>query len=579
MWFHIRSRDMCSFRATMRTRICVCIIKWYSYVLHNKYSNMYSTYTIKWCHTIQNIDTSIYHLSANLDPSIYSTNDTNDDHCRRSIDCDTLYRNLLRMARVLCSVDDHWCEQLLVADDQWRRENNAIYDHCRSTFTRSTKWTLVRQIASVWIGLSWQLTFHFSQRMANVSFISNGRSSTRSRRRLLSRYVCTHTLIIYFVKVTYSTKVNGVVKTNLMNIVDVSMRYLRQTMRRVASSLPAITTSAFIMRTFTYTLDNTHRLVSISVWIVAHISVMSMTFLTEQIIVLQNNAFTCRMVRRSFRSTSRWSNTYKWYRLYSHHIDGITRRSLSTVWRCWNATRYNCENIMHEYIDWMQSTTTDHYATLSTLSVGMCNWSDNVLFFSDSDSECIGDDDDDLMPVHLRNKQFRETWDCLSLNATLRLLDRTHPRAVFDGHTHFGCRTWWREPYAFWEYTVSSFSWRNIDQPTFLLMSASINDLAVSKCRLPSERMIIRIYTISSIMLIVVCLLMMCVRTSRGAMMMRRWRQRYYYIRWVEHDVCLCQYSLINCNVIINTYMLCTYFKWLKQQTTIKTNRHFGRRY
>jgi hypothetical protein len=145
--------------------------------------------------------------------------------------------------------------------------------------------------------------------------------------------------------------------------------------------------------------------------------------------------------------------------------------------------------------------------------------------FSKSDTQCIDDGDDDRAPAPVRTEKFREKWDCVSRESTDRLLS-IQPRAVFGGHTHYGCRKWWpTKPYPFWEYTVSSFSWRNINQPTFMLLTASSDELAVAKCHLPKETTVIAIYTISAVILAAVCLLFAC---SSSKLMIQRCYRRYH---------------------------------------------------
>ena len=51
-------------------------------------------------------------------------------------------------------------------------------------------------------------------------------------------------------------------------------------------------------------------------------------------------------------------------------------------------------------------------------------------------------DEEDAAPESLKSQEFRENWECLSAESTEKLLSAINPRAVFDGHTHFGCKTW-----------------------------------------------------------------------------------------------------------------------------------------
>jgi len=133
--------------------------------------------------------------------------------------------------------------------------------------------------------------------------------------------------------------------------------------------------------------------------------------------------------------------------------------------------------------------------------------------FRENDAAC---DEIDQAPDRLKNTQFRPSWDCLSNESTTFLLDALHPRAVFSGHTHFGCKTWWPSPYSFWEYTVSSFSWRNIPTPTVLLLTVSPVSLAVEKCFLPDENTVIFIY-VGVFSLLLILLMFSCL-----------WRRRFY---------------------------------------------------
>ena len=53
-----------------------------------------------------------------------------------------------------------------------------------------------------------------------------------------------------------------------------------------------------------------------------------------------------------------------------------------------------------------------------------------------SDAACTGEDA--AHPAD-RDAPFRPKFDCLSREATDRLLDALNPRAVLSGHTHHGC--------------------------------------------------------------------------------------------------------------------------------------------
>lgn len=111
--------------------------------------------------------------------------------------------------------------------------------------------------------------------------------------------------------------------------------------------------------------------------------------------------------------------------------------------------------------------------------------------YRDSDKTC---DEPDEAPEDLKRMKFRERWDCLSQEATEMIFDQLDPRAVFTGHTHHGCHVVHGASKDIHEYTVSSFSWRNKNNPAFLLGTLSPNNYAVSKCLMPRESTIITLY-------------------------------------------------------------------------------------
>jgi hypothetical protein len=106
----------------------------------------------------------------------------------------------------------------------------------------------------------------------------------------------------------------------------------------------------------------------------------------------------------------------------------------------------------------------------------------------------------DLAPPSLRSEKFREKWECISNESTQFLVNSLHPRVVFGGHSHFTCSKFWEAPYNFWEYTISSFSWRNNRWPSFLLLKVSPNELKVQKCMIPHEHTVIWIYGLATLL-------------------------------------------------------------------------------
>ncbi|XP_031618704.1 metallophosphoesterase 1 homolog [Contarinia nasturtii] len=97
---------------------------------------------------------------------------------------------------------------------------------------------------------------------------------------------------------------------------------------------------------------------------------------------------------------------------------------------------------------------------------------------------------------------YRESWEVLSKEAT-KFLEILNPAVAFSGHTHNFCRSlniWGVE-----EFTIASFSWRNKNNPSFLLAEFFKSDYAVSKCDMPREDTVVCIYiTTGSIVLLTI---------------------------------------------------------------------------
>ncbi|KAK5965528.1 Cell division control protein/dna repair exonuclease [Trichostrongylus colubriformis] len=120
-----------------------------------------------------------------------------------------------------------------------------------------------------------------------------------------------------------------------------------------------------------------------------------------------------------------------------------------------------------------------------------------------NDSDCLRDEDFDEDDPN-RNDPYRPLWEALSEESTDLLLRKLEPRAVFNGHSHRGCKKRWSQPLGgFWEYTVNSFSWRNGNRPTFLMATISKDDVLVGTCHLPNESTVINIYCIAAVITII----------------------------------------------------------------------------
>uniref|UniRef100_G3PWE4 Metallophosphoesterase 1 n=1 Tax=Gasterosteus aculeatus aculeatus TaxID=481459 RepID=G3PWE4_GASAC len=109
--------------------------------------------------------------------------------------------------------------------------------------------------------------------------------------------------------------------------------------------------------------------------------------------------------------------------------------------------------------------------------------------FRVSDASCTGLD---AAPPEERHLLFREKYDVLSKEASQRLLQWFKPRLILSGHTHSGCEVLHDNKYP--EISVPSFSWRNRNNPSFILASVSPGGFALSKCFLPEESTVIGVY-------------------------------------------------------------------------------------
>uniref|UniRef100_A0A3Q0SXL3 Metallophosphoesterase 1 n=1 Tax=Amphilophus citrinellus TaxID=61819 RepID=A0A3Q0SXL3_AMPCI len=106
-----------------------------------------------------------------------------------------------------------------------------------------------------------------------------------------------------------------------------------------------------------------------------------------------------------------------------------------------------------------------------------------------SDAGCTGQD---AAPPEERHLLFREKYDVLSKEASQRLLQWFKPRLILSGHTHSGCEVLHDNKYP--EISVPSFSWRNRNNPSFILATVSPGSYTLSKCFLPEESTVISVY-------------------------------------------------------------------------------------
>ncbi|XP_005356275.1 metallophosphoesterase 1 isoform X2 [Microtus ochrogaster] len=106
-----------------------------------------------------------------------------------------------------------------------------------------------------------------------------------------------------------------------------------------------------------------------------------------------------------------------------------------------------------------------------------------------SDANCSGED---AAPPEERNVPFKEKYDVLSQEASQKLLWWLQPRLVLSGHTHSACEV--LHPGGVLEVSVPSFSWRNRNNPSFIMGSLTSRDYALSKCYLPFEDRVLTTY-------------------------------------------------------------------------------------
>lgn len=122
--------------------------------------------------------------------------------------------------------------------------------------------------------------------------------------------------------------------------------------------------------------------------------------------------------------------------------------------------------------------------------------------FRKDESDCVRDDDFDWTAAK-REVAYKDRWDALSEKASRSLLQKLEPRAVFNGHAHRGCKKRWTRPVELWEYTVNSFSWRNGDRPTFLMVTVTEKEVMVSTCHLPHESTTVTLYVVSGAVILI----------------------------------------------------------------------------
>lgn len=104
----------------------------------------------------------------------------------------------------------------------------------------------------------------------------------------------------------------------------------------------------------------------------------------------------------------------------------------------------------------------------------------------------------------LNNEKYREKHDTLSKESTEFINAALKPRAYFSGHSHHHCEI--ENSAGVHEFTVASFNWRNINNPSYLLAIFTPDNFSVSRCDLPKESTVLAVYVIGAILSIVLAI-------------------------------------------------------------------------
>lgn len=126
-----------------------------------------------------------------------------------------------------------------------------------------------------------------------------------------------------------------------------------------------------------------------------------------------------------------------------------------------------------------------------------------------SDTNCSGED---AAPPNEKDIPFRERYDVLSREASQKLLWWFRPRLVLSGHTHSACEV--LHGASVLEVSVPSFSWRNRNNPSFIMGSLTPTEYALTKCYLPCEDTVLITYCVAVGTLVLLTLLHVGLLTS-----------------------------------------------------------------
>ncbi|XP_074616158.1 metallophosphoesterase 1-like [Acropora palmata] len=114
--------------------------------------------------------------------------------------------------------------------------------------------------------------------------------------------------------------------------------------------------------------------------------------------------------------------------------------------------------------------------------------------YRETEMKCTGVD---APPPEAKPITNRESWDVVSKEMSDKLLELIKPRLVLSGHTHHGCHIVHQDGTP--EMTIPSFSWRNRNNPSFVLGIITPDKYAVSKCFIPRESTVIALYIMAAL--------------------------------------------------------------------------------
>lgn len=118
--------------------------------------------------------------------------------------------------------------------------------------------------------------------------------------------------------------------------------------------------------------------------------------------------------------------------------------------------------------------------------------------FRPSDEKCLETDS-------INNGKFREKWEVLSKEASNFIEKMLNPRGYFSGHSHHYCLH--ENAAGIKEYTLSSFNWRNINNPSFMLAIFTPDDYTISKCDMPKETTVFICYMVGTLLSIILAII------------------------------------------------------------------------